>query len=65
MIHRNYGRIINIGSVTTVAGYAGLGPYGAKPRRHSPTHHESRRRLGQTRRHRQLPGPRLVPHRTK
>src|SRR5260221_2588160 len=29
MIHRNYGRIINIGSVTTVAGYAGLGPYGA------------------------------------
>ena len=29
MIHRNYGRIINIGSVTTVTGYAGLGPYGA------------------------------------
>ncbi len=26
---RNYGRIINIGSVTCVAGYAGLGPYGA------------------------------------
>ena len=25
----NYGRIINIGSVTCVAGYAGLGPYGA------------------------------------
>lgn len=24
-----YGRIINIGSVTSVAGYAGLGPYGA------------------------------------
>jgi gluconate 5-dehydrogenase len=29
MASRNYGRIINIGSVTCVAGYAGLGPYGA------------------------------------
>ena len=29
MIPRDYGRIINIGSVTSVAGYAGLGPYGA------------------------------------
>lgn len=29
MIERRYGRIINIGSVTSVAGYAGLGPYGA------------------------------------
>ena len=29
MITRKYGRIINIGSVTCVAGYAGLGPYGA------------------------------------
>ena len=29
MIDRKYGRIINIGSVTSVAGYAGLGPYGA------------------------------------
>jgi gluconate 5-dehydrogenase len=29
MVPRNYGRIINIGSVTCVAGYAGLGPYGA------------------------------------
>jgi NAD(P)-dependent dehydrogenase (short-subunit alcohol dehydrogenase family) len=29
MVQRNYGRIINIGSVTAVAGYAGLGPYGA------------------------------------
>jgi gluconate 5-dehydrogenase len=27
MIPRKYGRIINIGSVTCVAGYAGLGPY--------------------------------------
>jgi gluconate 5-dehydrogenase len=29
MIPKRYGRIINIGSVTCVAGYAGLGPYGA------------------------------------
>lgn len=29
MIARGRGRIVNIGSVTCVAGYAGLGPYGA------------------------------------
>lgn len=29
MVPRAYGRIINIGSVTSVAGYAGLAPYGA------------------------------------
>ena len=29
MIQKNYGRIVNIGSVTSVAGYAGLAPYGA------------------------------------
>jgi NAD(P)-dependent dehydrogenase (short-subunit alcohol dehydrogenase family) len=29
MISRGYGRIINIGSVTAVSGYAGLAPYGA------------------------------------
>jgi NAD(P)-dependent dehydrogenase (short-subunit alcohol dehydrogenase family) len=29
MITRKYGRIINIGSVTSVFGYAGLAPYGA------------------------------------
>ncbi|MEZ0326279.1 MAG: SDR family NAD(P)-dependent oxidoreductase [Fimbriimonas sp.] len=29
MVERRYGRIINIGSVTSVAGCAGLGPYGA------------------------------------
>ena len=27
MVPKRYGRVINIGSVTTVAGYAGLGPY--------------------------------------
>jgi len=29
MIRQRYGRVINIGSETCVAGYAGLGPYGA------------------------------------
>ena len=29
MIRRQFGRIINVGSVTCVAGYAGLAPYGA------------------------------------
>jgi NAD(P)-dependent dehydrogenase (short-subunit alcohol dehydrogenase family) len=29
MIQHGYGRIINVGSVTSVAGFAGLGPYGA------------------------------------
>jgi len=29
MVGRKYGRIVNIGSVTCVSGYAGLGPYGA------------------------------------
>ena len=29
MIPHGYGRVINIGSVTSVAGYAGLAPYGA------------------------------------
>ncbi len=29
MIDKGYGRIVNIGSVTSVAGYAGLAPYGA------------------------------------
>ena len=29
MIQRDYGRIINIGSVTSVSGFAGLAPYGA------------------------------------
>ncbi|HYO25892.1 MAG TPA: glucose 1-dehydrogenase [Lacipirellulaceae bacterium] len=29
MIPRGYGRIVNIGSVTSVCGYAGLAPYGA------------------------------------
>src|SRR5664279_2679173 len=39
MIPRKYGRIINIGSVTCVAGYAGLGPYGAS--RNTSIHQQS------------------------
>jgi short-subunit dehydrogenase len=39
MVQRGYGRIINIGSVTAVAGYAGLGPYRAS-RRRTPAHDE-------------------------
>ncbi len=50
MVQRNYGRIINIGSVTSVSGFAGLGPYGA-----------SRGGI----KHRKLPCPRMVPHRAK
>ena len=40
-------------------------PLRRQPRRHQATHHEPRRRLGQTRHHRQLPRPRLVQDRTK
>ena len=29
MIEHGYGRVVNVGSVTSVFGYAGLGPYGA------------------------------------
>ena len=42
MIAHNYGRIINIGSVTSVFGFAGLGSLLREPRRHPPTYHEPR-----------------------
>ena len=48
MIAHGYGRIINIGSVTSVVGYAGLAPVRRQPRRHPAAHHEPRRRLGQS-----------------
>ena len=41
MIAKGYGRIINIGSVTSVAGYAGLAPYGASRGGIRQTHDES------------------------
>ena len=63
MIPQGYGRIINIGSVTCVSGYAGLAPYGPQPRRRQATHHEPGRRLGRPRHHGQLPGPRMVQDR--
>jgi len=52
---RKYGRIINIGSVTCVAGLCRLGPYGASRRWRETTHDEPRRRLGYSRHHRELP----------
>jgi NAD(P)-dependent dehydrogenase (short-subunit alcohol dehydrogenase family) len=43
MIPHGRGRIINIGSVTSVMGYAGLGPIRREPRRHPPVDDEPRR----------------------
>ena len=60
MIPRGYGRIINIGSVTSVVGYAGLGPYGASRGGIRATDDEPGGRLGPARHHRQLPRARLV-----
>ena len=40
MVERGYGRIINISSVTSVFGYAGLAPYGASRGRHPAADHE-------------------------
>ena len=40
MIEQGYGRMINIGSVTSVFGFAGLGPYCASRGRHQAAHHE-------------------------
>jgi gluconate 5-dehydrogenase len=54
MIAKDYGRIINIGSVTSVFGYAGLAPYGA-----------SRGRLGQAWSDRELPRAGVVSHRAE
>ncbi len=65
MIERRAGRIINIGSVTCVAGYAGLGPYGASRGGVKQLTMSLAARLGRTRHHRQLPGPRLVQDRAK
>jgi len=45
MVPRRYGRIINIGSVTSVAGYAGLGPIGGTWG-HSTIDHEPRGTIG-------------------
>ena len=65
MIPRGYGRIINIGSVTSVFGYAGLAPYTRQPRRREAADDEPGGRLGPARHHRELPGARVVPHRAE
>ena len=65
MIPQRYGRIINIGSVTSVFGYAGLGTLRREPRRHPSDDHEPGGRLGPARHHRQLSRARLVPHRSE
>ena len=65
MIARGYGRIINIGSVTSVVRLCGPWPLRRQPRRHPAADHEPRRRLGQARHHRQLPRARLVQDRAE
>ena len=60
-----YGRIINIGSVTCVAGLRRARALRRKPRRRQAAHHEPRRRLGRPRHHRQLPGPGMVQDRAE
>ena len=46
MIAHGYGRIINIGSVTSVFGFAGTGALLREPRRDSAADHEPCGRLG-------------------
>ena len=65
MIPHEYGRIINIGSVTSVNGYAGLGPYGASRGGIKQLTMSLADDWGVARHHRQLPGARLVPHRAE
>ena len=67
MMQHGYGRIINIGSVTSVFGYAGLAPYGASRGGSAATDDEPGRRLGQARDYGQLPCVRagFAPSRTR
>ena len=60
MIQRRYGRIVNIGSVTSVFGYAGLAPYGASRGGIRQLTMSLADDWGTARHHRQLPRPRLV-----
>ena len=60
MIAHGYGRIINIGSVTSVFGLCGAGALRGEPRRDSAAHHEPCRRLGQARHYGELPSAGLV-----
>jgi len=65
MTQRGYGRIINIGSVTSVAGYAGLGPYGASRGGTRQLTMSLADDWGEIRGYRQLPRPRLVSYPAK
>ena len=63
MIERRYGRIVNIGSVTSVSRVCRRRPLLRQPRRHQAADDEPRGRVGQVRRHGQLPRPGPLPHR--
>ncbi len=65
MVRHGYGRIINIGSVTSVAGFASLGPYCASRGGIRQLTMSLAERLGQAWCHRQLSCAWLVPHRAK
>ena len=62
MTAKGYGRIINIGSVTCVAGYAGLAPYGASRGGIRQMTMSLAADWGKYGSHRQLPCAGLVPH---
>lgn len=65
MIPRRYGRIINIGSVTSVFGYSGLAPLLREPRRHEATYDEPCGRLGRIRHYGKLSCTRVVQNGTE
>ena len=65
MVEQGSGRVINIGSVTSVAGYAGLGPYCASRGGVKQLTMSLADDWGPSGVDRQLSGPRLVPHGAK
>ena len=65
MIANGYGRIVNIGSVTSVFGYAGLAPYGASRGGVRQLTMSLADEWGKSRRHGELPGSRMVQDRAK
>ena len=65
MIARGYGRIVNIGSVTSVFGYAGLAPYGASRGGVRQLTMSLADEWGKSRSHRQLPRAGMVQDRAE
>jgi NAD(P)-dependent dehydrogenase (short-subunit alcohol dehydrogenase family) len=65
MIPHRRGRIINIGSLTSVMGSAGLGPYGASRGGIRQLTMSLAGRLGAARHHRELSGAGLVQNRAE